>query len=255
MRSRCSMSSPSPWRRVWREVFRSVLPDRVDTAVLVCPTWWPSPRVERVREAAASHSAKVVVLQRARCSPATSPGVHDGRRDCAQSSWWSARAGCVVIGRAAARRGRRRRQNGGGRVSVRPPRCWWMHRSASTVRSRSPVPSAECLRADGVAVTTVPPDAVLPQCAIEPHKRAHELDAARADDGHGLAGAGRCRRIGGTALRRPRRRVRREWIPATSMPMTLLGRRPGGGEGSGAVGGAAHHVRAGLCPGAGDGAR
>ena len=49
---------------VWREVFRSVLRDCVETAVLVCPTWWSSPRVERVREAAAATSANIVVLQR-----------------------------------------------------------------------------------------------------------------------------------------------------------------------------------------------
>jgi type VII secretion-associated protein (TIGR03931 family) len=50
---------------VWRRVFGMVLPERVDAAVLVFPTWWPSPRVERVREAAATRSTKVVVLQRA----------------------------------------------------------------------------------------------------------------------------------------------------------------------------------------------
>lgn len=50
---------------VWRQVFHTVLPERVETVVLVCPTWWSSPRVERVREAAAGRSAKVVVLQRA----------------------------------------------------------------------------------------------------------------------------------------------------------------------------------------------
>ena len=39
---------------VWREVFRTVLAERVETAVLVCPTWWPSPWLGRVREAAAT---------------------------------------------------------------------------------------------------------------------------------------------------------------------------------------------------------
>ena len=28
---------------IWRQVFSAVLPERVETAVLVCPTWWPSP--------------------------------------------------------------------------------------------------------------------------------------------------------------------------------------------------------------------
>ena len=50
---------------IWREVFRTVLPERLETAVLVCPTWWPQARVERVREAAAAGSAKVSVRQRA----------------------------------------------------------------------------------------------------------------------------------------------------------------------------------------------
>ncbi len=59
---------------VWREVFRAVLPDPVETAVLVCPTWWPSPRVELVREAAAVRSANVVVLQRAEVLAQQVPG-------------------------------------------------------------------------------------------------------------------------------------------------------------------------------------
>ncbi|MGH3677760.1 MAG: type VII secretion-associated protein [Mycobacterium sp.] len=50
---------------VWREVFRSVLPDSAQTAVLVCPTWWPSPRIELVARAAAAASTNVTVLQRA----------------------------------------------------------------------------------------------------------------------------------------------------------------------------------------------
>ena len=50
---------------IWREVFRTVLPDEPDAAVLVCPTWWPQTRIERVREAAATRSTKVSVLQRA----------------------------------------------------------------------------------------------------------------------------------------------------------------------------------------------
>ena len=60
---------------VWRQVFRTVLPERVETAVLVCPTWWPSPRIERVREAAATRSTKVVVLQRADVLVDDAPGI------------------------------------------------------------------------------------------------------------------------------------------------------------------------------------
>ena len=59
---------------VWRQVFSAVLPERVETAVLVCPTWWPSPRIERVREAAAKPSMKVVVLQRAEVLARDAPG-------------------------------------------------------------------------------------------------------------------------------------------------------------------------------------
>ena len=60
---------------VWRQVFHAVLPERVETAVLVCPTWWPSPRVERVRDAAAARSTKVVVRQRAEVLSDDVPGI------------------------------------------------------------------------------------------------------------------------------------------------------------------------------------
>lgn len=50
---------------LWREVFRTVLPEGLEAAVLVCPTWWPETRVERVRQAAAAGAAKVAVRQRA----------------------------------------------------------------------------------------------------------------------------------------------------------------------------------------------
>ncbi|HKV20054.1 MAG TPA: type VII secretion-associated protein [Mycobacterium sp.] len=49
---------------LWREVFRGVLPDRCASALLVCPSWWPPTRVERVREAAATASANIAVAQR-----------------------------------------------------------------------------------------------------------------------------------------------------------------------------------------------
>jgi type VII secretion-associated protein (TIGR03931 family) len=50
---------------IWRAVFRSVLADRDGAAVLVCPTWWSSARIELVRDAASSVATEVVVLQRA----------------------------------------------------------------------------------------------------------------------------------------------------------------------------------------------
>lgn len=59
---------------VWRRVFGAVLPEHVEAAVLVLPTWWPSPRIERVREAAATRSAKVIVRQRADVLVASVPG-------------------------------------------------------------------------------------------------------------------------------------------------------------------------------------
>ena len=45
---------PVAVRRCGAQVSVAVLPERADTAVLVCPTWWPPPRVERVQEAAAT---------------------------------------------------------------------------------------------------------------------------------------------------------------------------------------------------------
>ena len=50
---------------VWRELFRAALPDRLETAVLICPTWWSPLRIERIREAAAIRAANVVVRHRA----------------------------------------------------------------------------------------------------------------------------------------------------------------------------------------------
>ena len=67
---------------IWREVFRTVLPDEHDATVLVCPTWWPKTRVERVREAAAVRSAKVSVLQRADVLGGGVPGVTTVVEEC-----------------------------------------------------------------------------------------------------------------------------------------------------------------------------
>ena len=66
---------------VWRQVFSAVLPERVETAVLVCPTWWPSPRIARVREAAATRSTNVVVVQRADVLVVERPRHSGGGRD------------------------------------------------------------------------------------------------------------------------------------------------------------------------------
>jgi type VII secretion-associated protein (TIGR03931 family) len=60
---------------IWRAVFRSVLSDCSGTAVLVCPTWWSSTRLERVEEAASGLAAEVVVLRRAEVLTEDEPGV------------------------------------------------------------------------------------------------------------------------------------------------------------------------------------
>ena len=60
---------------VWRDVFRTVLPEPVETAVLVCPTWWPPPWVDRVVEAAATRSSRADVRHRADVLAGGVPGV------------------------------------------------------------------------------------------------------------------------------------------------------------------------------------
>ena len=50
---------------IWRAVFRSALSDCSGPAVLVCPTWWSSARVELVKQAASGLAAQVVSLRRA----------------------------------------------------------------------------------------------------------------------------------------------------------------------------------------------
>ena len=59
---------------VWRVVMRDVVGDCADTVVLVCPTWWASSRVGRVRDAARTVAKDCVVLQRAQA-------LRDGRSD------------------------------------------------------------------------------------------------------------------------------------------------------------------------------
>lgn len=144
---------------VWRQVFNTVVPERVETAVLVCPTWWPSPRIERAREAAATRSTKVVVLQRADVLVADVPGI-PAVVEIAQEFVVVWRSGGVVA--AAPRLGEEAdvlRSVGDG-VGA-----------ATTVLVDAPVDVAGAielaraiagyLRADGVAVTTVAPDRVL----------------------------------------------------------------------------------------------
>jgi type VII secretion-associated protein (TIGR03931 family) len=50
---------------LWREVFRTVLPNDCVAAALVCPGWWPAERLERIRRAATTATANVTVARRA----------------------------------------------------------------------------------------------------------------------------------------------------------------------------------------------
>src|SRR6476646_4158659 len=50
---------------VWRTVMHDVVGGSADTIALVCPTWWASSRVDRVRDAAGAVANDVVVLRRA----------------------------------------------------------------------------------------------------------------------------------------------------------------------------------------------
>ncbi len=98
---------------LWRAVFRSVLPDHVGTAALVCPTWWPSSRVTRVQEAAATVATKVIVLQRAKVLAGDAP-VTPTVVEIAPEFVVVSRAGLVCDRGAAPREIRRHRQGGGG---------------------------------------------------------------------------------------------------------------------------------------------
>jgi type VII secretion-associated protein (TIGR03931 family) len=50
---------------VWRRVMHDVVGGDTDTIVVVCPTWWPSSRVERVCDAVSAVANDVEVLRRA----------------------------------------------------------------------------------------------------------------------------------------------------------------------------------------------
>jgi type VII secretion-associated protein (TIGR03931 family) len=144
---------------VWRQVFSAVLPERVETAVLVCPTWWPSPRIARVQQAAATRSTNVVVVQRADILVMNVPGV-PAVVEIAPEFVVIWRSGGVIA--AEPRLGDdidviRSVVNGVGSattVLVDAPRG--VAGAVDLARAIS-----EHLRAVGVAVTTVPPDRVL----------------------------------------------------------------------------------------------
>ena len=50
---------------VWRRIMHDVVGGSAKTIVVVCPTWWSSSRVERVRDAASTLANDVVVVRRA----------------------------------------------------------------------------------------------------------------------------------------------------------------------------------------------
>jgi type VII secretion-associated protein (TIGR03931 family) len=50
---------------VWRKVMLDVVGDAAEPMVIVCPTWWPSSRVERVHDAARTVAVDIVVSRRA----------------------------------------------------------------------------------------------------------------------------------------------------------------------------------------------
>ncbi|HET7666332.1 MAG TPA: type VII secretion-associated protein [Mycobacterium sp.] len=51
---------------VWRTVMRDVVGGEAETVVMVCPSWWASSRVQRVRDAASAVADDLMVLRRAR---------------------------------------------------------------------------------------------------------------------------------------------------------------------------------------------
>ena len=55
---------PVAVQEVWDDLMSAVVGPNVDTAVLVCPAWWSSARLERARQAAHSAAMDVVVLER-----------------------------------------------------------------------------------------------------------------------------------------------------------------------------------------------
>jgi len=53
-----------PVQNLWEDVICSVVGDGIDAVVVMCPTWWSSSRVDRVRRAALTAAATVTVVRR-----------------------------------------------------------------------------------------------------------------------------------------------------------------------------------------------
>ena len=160
---------------VWREVFRSALPDGVDTAVLVCPTWWPSSRVECVREAAVSTTANVVVLQRAQVLIGDAPGMTTVI-EIAPEFVAVSRAGCVVTAvprlDESADVARTVADTVGSATAVLVDAPVGVDDAVALAGAIS-----ECLRTDGVAVTTVHQDRVMAAVQDQPTEGPHGLES------------------------------------------------------------------------------
>ena len=160
---------------VWCELLRSVLPDGDQTVVLVCPTWWAPVRVERVQQAAETVSANVIVRQRSAVIadgvPGTPSVVEIGPDFVAIS-----RSGCLVAAEprlgdcADVARAVADGVVGSSAVLVDAP--VGVHDAVALARA-----IAECLRADGVAVTTVHQDRVLEVVRDPPTSSAHRVEA------------------------------------------------------------------------------
>jgi type VII secretion-associated protein (TIGR03931 family) len=50
--------------QLWRQLMREIVPDHVDTVVVVHPSWWSSSRTALVRDAAQTVAAAVILLRR-----------------------------------------------------------------------------------------------------------------------------------------------------------------------------------------------
>jgi len=160
---------------IWRAVFRAVLPDSVGTAVLVCPTWWSSPRVERVQEAAANVSTEVVVLQREYVLIGDAPGTHTVV-EIGSEFVVVCREGCVVM--AEPRLGNTTDVARAVAAEVGAATAVLVDAPVG-VDDAAPLGIAisECLRAKGMSVTIVDQDRVLHAMPDRPTPWAHTIES------------------------------------------------------------------------------
>ena len=234
---------------IWREVFRTVLPDEHDATVLVCPTWWPKTRVDRVREAAAARSAKVSVLQRADVLGGGVPGVTTVV-EIAPEFVVIARAGDVVT--ADPRLGDTADIARSVADHVGPSTSVLVDAPVGVVGGTELADAiSKCLRSDGLVVTTVHPDQVL-RSSREPRTRRQHAPTPprpRAEKSASFAALAVSVALLCLGLAFGDRRCR----PGADSD-DASGRGQGRAEGSCTVGRAAHHVWTGVGAGAGDGA-